>query len=174
MCAATAKGPALRRYRQELTGGGLLDRFTFGALDQHARHDQEARREHETLRLAYLARRDGEARQRKHRVGLAARLAHGRTVLYAIVDRDRLRLCRRCDEIVYPPEPEQRGTVIYESTRQPSRCHFCGGSGLAPWDAAYLPLLENGVDDRLVGSDLTFAGIDGLMDDQGDKERSDL
>jgi hypothetical protein len=40
--------------------------------------------------------------------GLAARLAHGRTVVYAIVDRDLLRICTRCDEIVYPREPNRR------------------------------------------------------------------
>jgi hypothetical protein len=92
------------------------------------------------LRLTYLERREREARERKHEAGLAARIAHGRSVLYAIVDRDRLRICKRCDEIVYPPEPERRGTVIYEERRQPSRCHFCGGSDLAPWDPAFQSL----------------------------------
>ena len=95
-------------------------------------------------------------------------------MVYAIVDRDRLRICKRCDEIVYPPERRRTGTVIYEERRQPSRCHFCGGSELAPWDAAYQPFLEYGAGNRFAGSDLTFAAIDGVMDDYGNREGSGL
>jgi hypothetical protein len=89
--------------------------------------------------------------------------------VYAIVDRDLLRICRHCDEVVYPPEPERRGTVIYQQPTQPSRCHFCGGSELAGWDPAYQSELEYGPSTRLLGGDLTSGGIDGLMDDTGNK-----
>jgi hypothetical protein len=85
--------------------------------------------------------------------------------VYAIVDRNRLRICKRCDEIVFPPEPERRGTLIYQQPSQPSRCHFCGGSEFATWDPAYQSELEYGPGRRLLGSDLTSATIDGLMDD---------
>jgi len=134
---------------------------------------QQARRQQEQLRLAYLARREREARQRKHEAGFAARLAHGRSVVYAIVDSDRLRICKRCDEIVTRPNPNGAETRTYEERRQPSRCHFCGGSDLAPWHPAYQSELEYGPGKRLVGSDLTSGGIDGLMDDHGNP-RSDL
>jgi hypothetical protein len=89
--------------------------------------------------------------------------------VYAIVDRDLLRICTRCDEIVYPPEPERRGTVIYQQPSQPSRCHFCGGSELALWDPAHQSELEYGPGTRLLGADLTSGGIDGLMDDHGNE-----
>jgi hypothetical protein len=161
------EGPELRRDRQQLADHGLLGSFTWNSLEERAKRDREARREQEWLRLAYLARREREARQRKHEAGLAARLAHGRSAVHAIIDDDLLRICRRCDEIVYPPEPERRATVISEERRQPSRCHFCGGSDLAPWDPAYRTELEYGPGKRLVGSDLTSAGIDGLMHDHG-------
>lgn len=161
------EGPTLRRDRRQLADNGLLGSYTWNSLEQRAKRDQEARREQERRRLAYLARREREAARRKHEAGLAARLAHGRSVLYAIVDRDRLRVCKRCDEIVYPPQPERRATLISADRRQPSRCHFCGGSDLAPWDPAYQTELEYGPDKRLLGSDLTSAGIDGLMDDHG-------
>jgi hypothetical protein len=161
------EGPTLRRDREQLATDGLLGSYTWNSLEQRARRDQEARREQERLRLAYLARRDREARQRKHEAGLAARLAHGRSAIYAIVDRDQLRICSRCDEIVYPPEPERHGTVIYQDRRQPSRCHFCGGFELTPWGPAYQTELQYGPGKRLVGSDLTSGGIDGLMDDHG-------
>jgi hypothetical protein len=159
------QGPALRRDRQELVTEGLLGSFAWDSLEDRAKRDHEARQEQERLRLAYLARREREARQRKHEAGLAARLAHGRSAVHAIVDNDLLRICRRCDEIVYPPEPERRTTVIHEERRQPSRCHFCGGSDLAPWDPTYQTELEYGPGKRFLGSDLTFDGIDGLMDD---------
>ena len=157
-------GPTLRRDRQQLAGGGLLGRYSCDSLEERAKRDREAREEQERLRLTYLDRREREARRRKHEAGLAARLAHGRSAVYALVDRDQLRICGRCDEIVYPPDPERRGTIVYQTASQPSRCHFCGGSELAPWDLAYL---EYGPGKRLLGPDLTSAGIDGLMDDYG-------
>ena len=159
------EGPTLRHDRTQLADGRLLDGYSCDSLEERARHDQQARQEQERLRLIYLDRREREARQRKHEAGLAARLAHGRSAVYAIVDRDRLQICTRCDEIVYPPEPERRETVTYQQPAQPSRCHFCGGSELAAWDPIYQSELEYGPGTRLLGCDLTSGGIDGLMDD---------
>lgn len=167
------EGPALRHDRTQLADGGLLGSYSWDSLEERARHDQQARTGQERLRLVYLASREREARRRKHEAGLAARLAHGRSAAYAIVDRDRLRICRRCDEIVFPPEPEPHRTVTYQQPSQPSRCHFCGGAELDAWDLAYQSELEYGPGKRLLGSDLTSAGIDGLMDDHG-KPRSGL
>jgi hypothetical protein len=99
------EGPALRRDRQQLADDGLLGSLTWDSLEERAKRDQQARRQQEQLWLAYLARREREARQRKHEAGFAARLAHGRSVVYAIVDSDRLRICKRCDEIVTRPNP---------------------------------------------------------------------
>ena len=159
------EGPALRHDRNDLADGGLLGSYSWDSLEERARRDQQARQEQERLRLVYLARREREARQRKHEAGLAARLAHGRSVVYALVDNDRLHICKRCDEIAYPPERERRGAVIHQEPLQPSRCHFCGGSELAAWDLVYESELEYGPGRRLLGSDLTSGGIDGLMDD---------
>jgi hypothetical protein len=159
------EGPAVRRDREHLADGDLLGSYSWDSVEERARRDREARREQERLRIVYLDRREREARRRKHEAGLAARLAHGRSAVYAVVDRDLLRICTRCDEIVYPPEPERRGTVIYQQPAQPSRCHFCGGFELAPWHPVYQSELEYGPGSRLLGSDLTPAGIDGLMDD---------
>ncbi len=131
------EGPALGRDREHLAAGDLLGNYSSDSLEERARRDQQARGEQERLRLIYLDRRERQARRRKHEAGLAVRLAHGRSAVYAIVDRDLLRICTRCDEIVYPPEPGRRGTVIYQQPSQPSRCHFCGGSEQAAWDPAY-------------------------------------
>lgn len=163
------EGPTLRHDCTQVADGGLLDGYSWDSLEERARRDQQARTEQERLRIVYLDRREREARRRKHEARLAARLAHGRSAVYAIVDKDQLHVCTRCDEIVYPPEPERRGTVIYEERRQPSRCHFCGGSELAGWDPAYQSELESGPDTRLLGTDLTSGGIDGLMDDNDNR-----
>jgi hypothetical protein len=163
------EGPALRRDREHLADGDLLSTYSCDSLKERARRDHQVREEQERLRLSYLDRREREARRRKHEAGLAARLAHGRSAVYAIVDRDLLRICTRCDEIAYPPEPERRGTVIYQQPSQPSRCYFCGGSEFAPWDHADQSELEYGPGTRLLGDDLTSGGIDGLMDDHGNE-----
>jgi hypothetical protein len=160
------EGPALRRDRQDLSDG-LLGSYAWCSIDERAKRDHAARQEQERLRLAYLTRREQEARRRKHEAGLAARLAHGHAAVYPVVDRDRLRVCRRCEEIAYPPEPERLGAGSYRDHAPASRCHFCGGSELAPWDPAYQTELQFGPGKRLVGSDLTSGGSDGLMDDHG-------
>ena len=103
------EGPTLRRDRTQLADGGLLGIYSCDSLEERARRDQQARTEQERLRLVYLARREREARRRKHEARLAARLAHGRNAVYEIVDRDRLHICTRCDEIVYPPNPSAAG-----------------------------------------------------------------
>jgi hypothetical protein len=145
------EGPALRRDGEHLADGDLLDGYSCASLEERAKRDQDSRQKQEQLRIDYHARRDGEARRRKHEVRFAARIAQGRRAVYAIVDRDLLHICTRCDEIVYPREPERRRTVIYQQPPQPSRCHFCGGSELAPWNPAYQSELDYGPGRRLLG-----------------------
>jgi Replication-relaxation len=165
------EGPKLRRRRDELVAGGLIDGFGWDTLEDGAKHDQQACTEQERLRASYLEQREREARQRKHEAGLAARLVHGRAASLALVDRDRLTLCRRCDEIVYPPEPRRDGYghTIQEHYREPPRCHFCGGHELDPWDERYLPQLKYGGGYRPFELDLPSSGTAGLMDDPDDQ-----
>ncbi|MGH2714778.1 MAG: hypothetical protein ACRDM7_12990, partial [Thermoleophilaceae bacterium] len=158
------EGPSLRRYRRELAGGELLDQFAWDGLDARAKQDGERRDEQERLRISYLDRREREARQRKREAGIAARLTHGHAALYPVIDRERLRICPSCDEVVYPPKP-QRSTSGYTAQRyeEPPRCHFCGNStDFASWDPARAPEVEHG----RAGADLTFAEIAGSMDSE--------
>ncbi len=94
----------------------------------------------------------------------------GRGAALALVDRNHLKHCHRCDEIVYPPEPrrDSYGLTIQPGSREPARCHFCGGSELDPWQERHLPQLEYGGNYRPINGDLLSSGIDGLMDDPGD------
>jgi Replication-relaxation len=136
-------GPQLRRYGQMLDRGELLSTYNVDGLQAAAKRDQDARRDQERLRDAYLERRDQEARGRKHQLGLATRIAHGPAALHSVIDRERLRACRRCDEISYPDGlgRDRYGTSVYKSAE---RCHFCRGSDLAAWNPAYQTQLEHG------------------------------
>lgn len=154
-------GPSLRRFRQQLARGELLSHYSWEALQSTAQQDQQARREQEQLRAAYLERRYREARERKHQLRLAERLAHGLPALYPLIDRERLRVCRSCDETAFPvgkPYRDQYGRLI---DRAAQRCHFCVSSNLADWDPARAAEVEYGA----FGADLTSGGIDGSMHD---------
>lgn len=151
------EGPRLREYRRQLEQGELLDLHSASRLELEARSDCEARRTQDRLRLAYLQRREREARQRARAHGLANYLLHGSTAAEVQVDHERLRFCRRCGEIAYPGEPEQYGYGFHPPPRQ---CHFCGNTALAAWDARYAPVLE-----AVAAADLRPSGIDGFMDD---------
>jgi Replication-relaxation len=159
------EGPRLRRRRSQLAAGQLIDKYGWDALEREAKRDQQTRSEQERLRTSYLERREREARRRKHEASLAARLARGRAAAYAVVDRDLLNICPRCDEIVYPPDPNQtsHSLIVYSAYREPARCHFCGTSELVPWQDRYLPQLE-------YGGDLPSSGTAGLMDDPDDRQ----
>jgi hypothetical protein len=137
-------GPRLRRFRQQLAGGQLLGPSSWEAVEGYAQRDRETRGEQERLRIAYLVNRDAEARERKHQLGLADRVAHGYRAAYPAVDRDRLRICHRCDEIVYPPAEPGRDRYGSRTRQSASRCHFCANSDLAPWNPAYQTQLEYG------------------------------
>lgn len=153
------EGPLLRMHRRDLDQGDLLGPVTVERLEDHARRDHDARQEQEQLRAAYLTRRDEEARERKHQLGLGTRLAHGSAALYPTLDRERLRACRYCDEIAYPqgrPRRDQYGRLV---NRAAERCHFCGSSSLADWDPARATEIEHG----LAGADLTSGRIAGSM-----------
>ena len=63
------EGPLLRIHRRDLDQGELLGPLTVERLEEHVRGDNDARQEQERLRsLAYLARREQEARERKHQL----------------------------------------------------------------------------------------------------------
>jgi hypothetical protein len=128
-------GPQLRGYQQLLDRGELMSTYSFDGLEAAAKRDQDARDEQERLRVAYLERRDQEAHARKHQLGLATRLAHGPAAMCSVIDRERLRICSRCDELAYPDGlgRDRYGSPLYKTA---DRCHFCGSSNLAPWNPA--------------------------------------
>jgi len=157
-------GPQLRHHQHQLDRGEPLSTYSVEGLEAAAKRDQESRREQQRLRVDYLERRVQEGRARKHQLGVAARLAHGHAALHSVIDRDRLRVCNRCDEIAYPAGlgRDRYGSPIYKAAE---RCHFCGSSDLADWDPARATEVEYGP----FGADLTFGEIAGSMDDHDNR-----
>ncbi|MBS1889330.1 MAG: replication-relaxation family protein [Actinobacteria bacterium] len=124
--------PVLRRARDQLEAGDLLDASDASALALRAEDDRRSRVEQERLCSAYLAWREGEARRLAKGQGFAARLRRGPDDFLEEVDRRALRICSDCKEIAYP-DPER---VRYRRGRSDvaSRCHFCGRGDLLDFE----------------------------------------
>jgi hypothetical protein len=147
LIARFGEGPRLRAADDTLRRGELLGSYAWDSLDADAHHDRRGRAEQERLRFAYLARRDRELHLHKRDISLATRIARGRDALYELVDRELLRICSRCQEVVYPPEQQSSGGgygYYSQSVPLPSRCHFCGNTELEPWDERYQAELDYG------------------------------
>lgn len=129
---ALGDGPALRGARARLRNGELVSSDELRWVRSDAERDREIRTRQEELRSAYLERREREARALAKQQGLAARLRQRPADLLADVDRRLLRVCPRCDEVVYPGSAgETSWTRGEESARI---CPYCDGRGLEPWD----------------------------------------
>jgi Replication-relaxation len=152
-------GPRLRQCHRRLEQGALLDHYTVSQLERDARSDSNSRHTQERLRLAYMQRREHEARQRARAAGLATYLLHGTSVTKEYVDAELLRRCEQCDEIVYPAELEPHS---YGYPAAPRQCHFCGSTALSAWEPRYTPVLDAAA---APPADLRPSAIDGFMDD---------
>jgi hypothetical protein len=126
------EGPALREARRRLEAGELLSAGDVSWLSLKAADDERSRAEQERLRSDYLARREARARHRAKSQRLLARLRNGPEAFLEEIDRESLRVCRRCMEIAYP-DPE-RARDERGSRDVAFHCHFCGGRDLAEWD----------------------------------------
>ena len=159
-------GPKLRRHREQLASGGLIDVFAIERLEQDAARDEQAHAEQERLRIGYLAWREREAKRRKHDIPLHARLAQGRAAVLALIDGEQLRVCPSCGEIAYPAEPvsDPHSYAQWRPRREPPRCHFCGAHDLDGWEQDRLPELLHGGAFRTSDLDLRSAGGSDLLD----------
>ncbi len=123
-------GPALRKARQHLQGGALLDRDDLSwRLSEEAKRDGGARAEQKRLREDYLGWREQRARQLAKAQGIVDRLRNGPEAFLDEVDRRALRLCGSCDEIAYP-DPESAAHERSARYDVAGRCHFCNGRKL--------------------------------------------
>jgi Replication-relaxation len=123
LAARHGDGPGVRRARKALHAGELLDHFSVARLPGAAKDDAASCEEQHHRRLAYLQWREGAARAMVRKTGPLGRLAHSRDEFYPQIDREQLRVCELCQEIVYPKiDPAPTDVAELQSA-----CHYCGG-----------------------------------------------
>jgi hypothetical protein len=121
LTAGNGDGPHLRHARRMLNEGALLSHSTVAQLPNDAASDARGREQQRQCQRAYLVWREDAARALVRRTGPLARLAHSPEEFYAQLDRDYLRTCRSCEEIVYP-EVDPAPTRVSEVQ---AACHYC-------------------------------------------------
>lgn len=122
------EGPKLRRRRRWLEDGDLIGTDSLAALTDDAEQDRENAAEQGRLRKDYLRWRETKATRLGERHGFIARRRIGRDAFLAQVDRDSLRLCSGCEEIVYPDPGREHGPARRDVA---AYCHFCGAGVLS-------------------------------------------
>jgi hypothetical protein len=121
------EGPKLRRRRRWLEDGDLIGTDSLAALTDDAEQDRENAVEQERLRKNYLRWRETKATRLGERHGFIARRRIGHDAFLAEVDREALRLCSGCEEIVYPDPEREHGPARRDVA---AYCHFCGSGVL--------------------------------------------
>jgi hypothetical protein len=122
------EGPKLRRRRRWLEDGDLLGTDSLAALTDDAEQDRENAAEQERLRKDYLRWREWKATRLGERHGFIARRRIGHDAFLAEADREALRLCEGCEEIVYPDPKREHGPARRDVA---AYCHFCGSGVLS-------------------------------------------
>ena len=122
------EGPKLRRRRRWLEDGELLGTDSLDGLALDAEQDREAATEQGRLRENYLRWRETKATRLGERHGFIARRRIGHEAFLAEADREALRLCTGCEEIVYPDPEREHGPARRDVA---AYCHFCGSGVLS-------------------------------------------
>ena len=131
LAANHGEGPSLRRAWNLLREGGLLDPTALDQLPEDAEHDAAGRREQRKRRDVYLNWREQAARQLARKAGPLGRLTHSPEDFYHQLDREHLKVCRSCEETIYP---RARQTDRHGSP-PPKSCHYCREPhGTKPYD----------------------------------------
>jgi hypothetical protein len=122
------EGPKVRRRRRWLEGGDLLGTRSLEELAHDAEQDRESAAEQDRLRENYLRVREATAERLAKRHGFIARRRIGHDAFLTQVDRERLRRCSGCEEIVYPDPEREHGPARRDVA---AYCHFCGSGVLS-------------------------------------------
>lgn len=112
-------GPRLREARERLRSGQLIEAHVLQWLAREAEHDAAGREDQRERQSAYLTWRERAARQLARNAGPLGRLTHHAQDFYPQLDQQSLGICRRCQEITYPPAH----TAGLRNTRP--TCHYC-------------------------------------------------
>lgn len=123
--ARFGEGPKVRQRRRWLDD--LLGTRSLEELASDAEQDRENAAEQDRLRENYLHVREAAAERLAKRHGFIARRRIGHDAFLAQVDRERLRRCSGCEEIVYPDPKREHGPARRDVA---AYCHFCGSGVL--------------------------------------------
>lgn len=121
--------PVLRRARERLDLGELLDDYAVDALDSDAQREAAGREEQRQRRRLYLGFREREARRLAREQGLLRRFTTPGEELLDEVDRRWLKVCARCHELAFPSIQEMADPAAFPD-RDAVRCHYCHGYSL--------------------------------------------
>jgi Replication-relaxation len=125
LAAHHGEGPSLQRAWNQLRRGELLSPRDLDQLPQNAERDAAGRRKQHERQAVYLEWREQAARQLARKAGPLGRLTHRSEDFYPKLDREHLKVCGRCEEIVYPTAREDQHTRLGQRY---SPCHYCGDS----------------------------------------------
>jgi Replication-relaxation len=125
LAADHGEGPSLQRAWNQLRKGELLNSRDLDQLPQNAERDAAGRRKQHERQAAYLEWREQAARALARKAGPLGRLTHRPEGFYPQLDREHLKVCRRCEEIVYPAAREDQHARLGQ---RHSPCHYCGDS----------------------------------------------
>jgi len=113
------EGPRLREAGARLRSGELIEAHVLQWLPRDAEHDAMGRQDQRERRGAYLAWRERAAGQLARKAGPLGRLTHRAEDFYPQLDEQTLGICRRCQEITYPP-----AHAAGVRNARPA-CHYC-------------------------------------------------
>jgi hypothetical protein len=125
LAAHYGEGPSLQRAWNQLRRGELLSPRDHDRLPQDAERDTAGRRNQHERQAVYLEDREQAARALARKAGPLGRLTHHSEDFYPQLDREHLKVCARCEEIVYPAAREDEHARLGERF---SPCHYCGDS----------------------------------------------
>lgn len=124
--------PSLLRARNRLRDGELLDHTAFAGLQGEAEQDTASRIEQHERAVAYEQWREKAARQLVRKAGPLGRLTRRPEDFYDQLDRETLKVCRGCRQLIYPPA---KTPDSYDRPRR--RCHYCHDDyGMDPYRPA--------------------------------------
>jgi hypothetical protein len=112
--------PSLLRAWGGLRDGGLLDHTALARLQGEAEQDAASRVEQRERAAAYEQWREKAARGLVREGGPLGRLTRRQEDFYDQLDRETLKVCRGCRQLVYPPA---KNPDSYDRPR--GRCHYC-------------------------------------------------
>ena len=134
LAARHGETPSLRRAWRALRNGGLLDALAVSTLPSEAKRDKDRQATQHERQREYLRWREDTAQRLAKGAGPLGRLTHRKEDFYPELDRERLKVCTDCRELVYPTREALQDDPSFYGYPPTPKCHYCNsGAQLAPY-----------------------------------------